>query len=159
MPNKTTLAIATGLGLGYSPVAPGTAGSVLGVLLAFLFAFFAGSWQGVLDSPWFLLLSGALFVLGVWAAGKAEVIFGQKDSGKIVIDEVVGMMLTLYLLPATWLYLVLGFFFFRFFDIVKPFPARRIDMRMKGGLGVMLDDVAAAVYANLCLHLVRAALR
>ncbi len=156
MAKKTILTIASGLGAGYCPVAPGTAGSVLGVLPAFLFSYSSLTRRGVLDSPWYLLLTGALFLLGVWSAGRAEVIYGQKDCGKIVIDEVVGMMLTLYLLPARWFYFALGFLLFRFFDVTKPFPARRIDMKMRGGLGVMLDDVAAAVYANIALHLVRA---
>jgi phosphatidylglycerophosphatase A len=158
MSNKTIILIASGLGTGYSPVASGTAGSLLGLLVAFLFAYMSGGGPGVLGSGWYLLMAGALLAVGVWAAGRAEEIYGQKDCGKIVIDEVVGMLLTLYLLPPTWLYFVLGFFLFRFFDIIKPFPARRIDMNVKGGLGVMFDDVAAAVYANLCLQLVRVAL-
>lgn len=143
--NKTTvLALASGLGSGYSPVAPGTAGSVVGLAAAWMLA-------GVGHLP-YLAICAAIFSAGVWAAGRAEFIYGVKDSGKITIDEVVGMMLTLWLVPATTLYLVSGFLLFRIFDIAKPFPARRIDSRMEGGLGVMLDDVVAAVYANLCLQ-------
>lgn len=160
MKDKITTAIATALGAGYSPVAPGTAGSAFGLALAFLFAH--SSWGGAIGGavhPWlsgYFWLMVSLFMAGVWASGRAEVVFGQKDCGKIVIDEVVGMLLTLYLLPASWLYLITGFFAFRFFDIVKPFPARRIDKSMEGGLGVMLDDVVAALYANLCLQLLKA---
>lgn len=148
MRDKTAITIASGLGLGYSPVAPGTAGSLLGLPLAYLFA---GT-----GLYWYAVLTLLVFAVGVWAAGRAEVIYGQKDCGKIVIDEVAGMLVTMYTLPVNARYLILGFFLFRFFDIVKPFPARRIDQRMGGGLGVMLDDIAAAVYANLCLQAVRA---
>ena len=157
MQNKTTILIASGLGTGYSPVAPGTAGSALAVVLAALYAWAAGlgRFEGLLYPALILLL----FVVGVWAAGKAEAIYGQKDCGKIVIDEVVGMLITLYLLPASWLYLTLGFFMFRLFDIVKPFPARRIDQGLGGGLGVMLDDVVAGIYANICLQALRAVLK
>jgi phosphatidylglycerophosphatase A len=157
MQNKTTILIASGLGTGYSPVAPGTAGSALGVGLAALYAWAGGfvRFEGLIFPALILIL----FVVGVWASGRAEVIYGQKDCGKIVIDEVVGMLITLYLLPATWLYLTLGFFMFRLFDIVKPFPARRIDQRLGGGLGVMLDDVVAGIYANLCLQALGAVLK
>ncbi|MBI5695240.1 MAG: phosphatidylglycerophosphatase A [Nitrospirae bacterium] len=148
MRDKTVITIASGLGLGYSPFAPGTAGTLLGLPLAYLFA---GT-----GLYWYAALTLLVFAAGVWAAGRAEVIYGQKDSGRIVIDEVAGMLVTMYTLPVTPFYLVVGFFLFRFFDILKPFPARRIDQRMGGGLGVMLDDVAAAVYANLCLQAVRA---
>jgi phosphatidylglycerophosphatase A len=156
MLKKITIAISTGLGTGYSPVAPGTAGSALGLVIAFLYARADG--HGIFEGAGYLALMATLFVVGVWTAGNAEVIFGQKDSGKIVIDEVVGMLLTLYLLPASLFYLITGFFAFRLFDIVKPFPARRIDRRVEGGLGVMLDDVFAAIYANLCLHGLKAVL-
>jgi phosphatidylglycerophosphatase A len=151
MLKKITIAISTGLGAGYFPVAPGTAGSAVGLVIAFLLAGGIGG-GGTFGGAGYLGLMVSLFVVGVWASGRAEVVFGQKDSSKIVIDEVVGMLLTLYLLPASLLYLITGFFAFRFFDIVKPFPARRIDTKLGGGLGVMLDDVAAAIYANLCLH-------
>lgn len=143
--NKTTvLTLASGFGSGYSPVAPGTAGSVVGLAAAWLLS-------GVGELP-YLGICAALFAVGVWAAGRAEVIYGAKDCGKITIDEVVGMMLTLWLVPATPLFMVSGFFLFRIFDIIKPFPAGRIDSRVGGGLGVMLDDVFAALYANLCLQ-------
>ncbi len=150
---KLILAISSGLGTGYSPFAPGTAGSLLGLAIAFPFTLHGGDIGG----PVYVILSAAIFLAGVLAAGEAEKIHGEKDSGKIVVDEVAGMLITLYLLPATWTYLIAGFFAFRFFDIVKPFPARRIDQRMHGGLGVMLDDVVAGIYANISLHLLKAA--
>ena len=151
---KIILAISSGLGLGYSPVAPGTAGSVLGVVIAFAYSRLGG--YEAISGPVYLAICVFVTVTGIWASGRAETIYGQKDSGKIVIDEVAGMLITLYLLPATLPYLLAGFLMFRFFDIVKPFPASRIDREVKGGLGVMLDDVVAGVYACLCLHAIRA---
>lgn len=151
---KFILAISSGLGLGYSPVAPGTAGSVLGVVIALAYSRLGG--HEVISGPAYLAICVLVTIVGVWAAGRAEAIYGQKDCGKIVIDEVAGMLITMYLLPATPLYLFAGFLVFRFFDIVKPFPARRIDQNVKGGLGVMLDDVVAGVYSCLCLHVIRA---
>ena len=150
MTKWTVIIIASGLGLGYSPVASGTAGSLLGLPLAYLFVRLGG--------PWYPALTLALFAVGVWASGRAETIYGQKDCGKIVIDEVVGMLITLYLVPPTWQYYTAGFFLFRFFDIVKPYPAGTIDRKGWGGPGVMLDDVFAAIYANLCLQAIRALL-
>ena len=151
---KFILAISSGLGLGYSPVAPGTAGSVLGVVIALAYSRLGG--YKVISGPAYLAICVLVTIVGVWAAGRAEAIYGQKDCGKIVIDEVAGMLITMYLLPATPLYLFAGFLVFRLFDIVKPFPARRIDQNVKGGLGVMLDDVVAGVYSCLCLHAIRA---
>jgi phosphatidylglycerophosphatase A len=148
---KLILAISSGLGTGYFPVAPGTAGSLLGLAIAVPFMLKGGDIGG----PVYVILSAAIFFAGVWAAGEAEKIHGEQDCGKIVVDEVAGMLVTLYLLPATWLYLIVGFFAFRFFDIVKPFPARTIDQRMHGGFGVMLDDIVAGIYANLSLHLLK----
>jgi phosphatidylglycerophosphatase A len=88
-----------------------------------------------------------LFALGVWAAGEAERFFGRVDPGQVVIDEVVGQMLTFLLLPhATWKWLVGGFLLFRAFDIVKPFPARQAE-RIPRGWGIMLDDVVAGLYS------------
>ena len=88
-----------------------------------------------------------------WISGRAEVIFNEPDSSKIVIDEVFGMAATMFLNPIGWPQLLAGFVLFRLFDIIKPFPANLIDRRMRGGAGVMLDDLAAAVYANSILRL------
>lgn len=136
-------------GSGRAPVAPGTAGSAAAALLLLLPGRVPGlpAW----DRPLWGLAIAALFLLGVWATGRAEVRFGR-DPGIVVIDEAVGMMVTLYLLPNTVVALVAGFFLFRLFDIVKPFPVRSTE-RARGGWGVMLDDVAAGVYAHLALRL------
>ena len=100
-----------------------------------------------------LAVIAALFALGCWLAGRAEELLGEPDSSHIVIDEIVGMALTMYMAPATdWIAFAAGFALFRLFDVLKPEPARTLDRRIHGGVGVMLDDVAAAIYANLVLH-------
>lgn len=96
----------------------------------------------------------ALCALGVWAAGKAEDFFGRTDPGHVVVDEVVGQMLTFLLFPhATWKWLLGGFLLFRAFDIVKPFPARQAE-RIPRGWGIMLDDVIAGLYSLAVLALI-----
>jgi phosphatidylglycerophosphatase A len=151
MVDKLAISIASGLGSGYSPVAPGTAGSVVGVIIAVLFILLSG--LDIFSGFTYALMTAVIFAVGVWAAGRAEVIYGMKDCGKIVIDEIAGMLVTLYLVPFDWRWLLAGFLLFRLFDIVKPFPARRIDQRVKGGWGVMLDDIAAGIYANVSLQI------
>jgi phosphatidylglycerophosphatase A len=94
----------------------------------------------------------ALFAAGVWAGTVAERYFGGIDPGPVVIDEVVGMLITLAFVPVGWSGALLGFVLFRIFDVIKPYPAGRFE-RLPGGLGVMADDAMAAVYANLSLRL------
>jgi phosphatidylglycerophosphatase A len=98
----------------------------------------------------------ALFAIGVWAGTTAERYFGGIDPGPVVIDEVVGMLITLAFLPVGWIGAVVGFVLFRVFDVIKPFPARRFEA-LHGGLGVMADDAMAAIYANLVLRLLAVA--
>jgi phosphatidylglycerophosphatase A len=131
---------------GYSPRAPGTVGTVVGVLVYGLYSYFPPSL--------YLLSTGAFFALACWAAGRAEAIWDEKDSPKIVIDEVVGYLVTMAFLPCTLTSLVGGFLFFRVFDIIKPPPVGTIDQRMQGGLGVVLDDVVAGLYANILFQIV-----
>jgi phosphatidylglycerophosphatase A len=140
------LPLATGLGAGFSPIAPGTAGTIFPALpLAWLL-------QGI--GLWAVLLSaGALFLAGWWAAGASERIFEHRDPQAVVIDEVVGFLLTVAGLPPRWQVLLSGFLIFRVVDVVKPWPAGLIDRRVPGGLGIMLDDVAAALYARAALAL------
>jgi len=135
---------------GFVPVAPGTAGSIVGLILAW--AIFGGIWQ----IPWQITVPAfaVLFVFACWVSGRAEEIFNQPDSSHIVIDEVLGMVATMFRNPVDWSHLVVGFVLFRLFDIIKPFPAGLIDRRMRGGAGVMLDDLAAAIYANIVLRIV-----
>jgi phosphatidylglycerophosphatase A len=136
--------LATGFGTGYAPIAPGTWGSLPGIALAWGIDRWAG--------PWGVLL-GMLIVAtaGVWAAGRAELILGQKDPGRVVVDEIAGQMLTLTFLPATGRVLVAGFFLFRALDVLKPWPARRLE-DLHGGSGIMADDLMVGLYANLILH-------
>lgn len=136
------LAVATCLGAGYTPVAPGTVGSLAGLLVWALLPHTA-----LVQAAAILVL----FVVGLWSASVAERHFAATDPGPVVIDEVMGMLITLFMNPTTWMSLGLGFFWFRAFDVVKPYPANRLE-RLHGGVGVMADDAMAAVYANLALR-------
>jgi phosphatidylglycerophosphatase A len=131
---------------GYFPVAPGTVGSAAG-LVVYLLVWWAQS--PVLEVG---LIVG-LFAVGVWAGTTAERYFGGIDPGPIVIDEVVGMLVTLAFIPVGWSGAIAGFVLFRIFDVIKPYPAGRFE-RLHGGLGVMADDAMAAVYANISLRIV-----
>ena len=130
---------------GYFPFAPGTVGSAAG-LIAYLLVWWTQS--PVVETM--LILS--LFAAGVWAGTTAERYFGGIDPGPIVIDEVVGMLITLAFIPVGIGGAVAGFLLFRIFDVIKPYPAGRLE-RLHGGLGVMADDAMAAVYANIALRL------
>lgn len=132
---------------GYFPVAPGTVGSAVG-LLFYLFVWWTHS--SIVE----VALIAVLFAAGVWAGTTAERYFGGIDPGPIVLDEVVGMLITLAFIPVGVSGALIGFLLFRVFDVVKPFPAGRFE-KLHGGLGVMADDAMAAVYANLALRLVQ----
>jgi phosphatidylglycerophosphatase A len=137
------LAVATCLGLGYVPFAPGTFGSLAGLAVWALVPQTNTAQAGAI-----LLMLAA----GTWAAGVAERHFQSTDPSPVVIDEVMGMVVTLYALPVGWLGALAGFLLFRLFDVVKPYPANRLE-RIRGGFGVMADDFMAAVYANVTLRL------
>jgi phosphatidylglycerophosphatase A len=138
--------VATAFGVGYAPVASGTFGSAAGLLLwAVLPAVPVAQAAAIL----------ALFVLGSWSGSIAERHFGRTDPGQVVIDEVMGMLVTLFMNPVGWRGALAGFLLFRIADIVKPYPANRLE-RLPGGIGVMADDAMAAVYANLVLRAVLA---
>ena len=139
---------ATGAYTGYSPFAPGTAGSVVGLIIGY---FCAPMWRA--EPMVFIAIFAAVFFVSCLIAGRAEEIFGEHDSSRIVLDEVLGMIATMYLNPLGWVWLLGGFLLFRLFDIVKPFPASTIDRRMPGGPGVMLDDLFAGIYANIVLRI------
>ncbi len=143
--------LATAAYSGYFPIAPGTVGSAVGL------AVYAGLRQlapgtGLAFSLLEVLVIAAVFFVGIWAATVSERHFGGTDPGPIVLDEVLGMLVTLAFIPVGLAAAIAGFFLFRIFDIVKPFPARRFEA-LHGGLGVMADDAMAAVYANLSLRL------
>ena len=148
---RLALLLATGAGAGYAPVAPGTAGSAVGVLLHLPLA---GLGPGL-----FAVTILALLFLGIWAAEEAERAFERKDDGRIVIDEIVGQLIALAPLvalaprvdPRSPFWLVTGFVLFRCFDIWKPGPARWAERNLRGGAGVVLDDVVAGGFAAVTL--------
>jgi len=143
------LAIATVGGIGYAPLAPGTVGSAAGLLVWWLLpATFTAQSTAI----------AVMFVVGSWGGGVAERHFGRTDPGQVVIDEVMGMLITLFLNPVGWVGALAGFLLFRVFDVIKPYPANRLE-RLHGGIGVMADDAMAAVYANLALRAGLAAAR
>lgn len=130
---------------GYFPFAPGTVGSAAGLL------FYALVWWAASPVVEVGMILG-LFAAGVWAGTTAERYFGGVDPGPIVMDEVVGMLITLAFIPNLgWTGILAGFILFRVFDVVKPYPAGRFE-QLHGGLGVMADDAMAAIYANLSLR-------
>jgi phosphatidylglycerophosphatase A len=130
--------------VGFAPVAPGTVGSAAAIPL-FLLLRSAGS-------PWLeVAVCGVIVVAGAWSARLAERALGVEDPGPVVIDEVVGMLVSLLFLPGTWPVILAAFIAFRVFDIVKPWPAGRLE-HVPGGWGVMADDVMAGVYANLTIQ-------
>jgi phosphatidylglycerophosphatase A len=138
------LALATLGPVGRVPVAAGTAGSL--VALPLLPAFAALRARSALAHA---VAVAALLGVAIWAAGRAEESLGGHDHSSIVIDEVAGVVVAALFVPATWPAWALAFVFFRVFDIVKPFPAGRVDRAVPGGLGTVGDDVLAGIYAGL----------
>ncbi len=143
--DKLYMFIATGAYSGYLPKAPGTWGSVVGVLL----------WLGLskLALPLYAAIVCGIFVIGTIAAGAAEKIVDHGDPGLVVIDEIVGQLIALAMVPNHPAYVVAGFALFRFFDILKPFPVGWLDQHIHGGMGIMLDDVVAGLYALIILQI------
>lgn len=133
--------IAFGFGSGLAPKAPGTAGTVLGLPLFWLIAAITPDLAGQ------LILLGAAFLLGVWACGRTGRALGVADHGGMVWDEIVAFALVLLFSPPGWRWIALAFALFRLFDILKPWPIRYADQRLKNGFGVMFDDLLAAGYA------------
>ena len=137
--------IATGFYSGYLPKAPGTWGSLVGLVLFFLLHS--------LNLEIYLGVVAGIFLIGTFAAGEAEKIMDRQDPGLVVIDEIVGILITMIAIPATPLTMFLGFILFRIFDIFKPFPVGFVDQRFHGGLGIMLDDIVAGIYSLIILQL------
>ena len=134
---------ATGLGSGLSPLAPGTAGTLVGVLVYLVFSRLV--W------PVYLISAVTFAFFAVYVSQEAERIYHEKDPGRIVIDEIAGFQVTMFLIAPTFWSIVAGFILFRIFDIIKPFPIRLCERRFPGGYGVVGDDIAAGVYANIIL--------
>ncbi len=137
--------LALGFGTGLAPVAPGTFGTLIGVLL----------YLPLQQLPWFayLALILVLLLIGIPLCQRTAGRLGVHDHPAIVWDEVVGFLITMTLAPAGWPWIVAGFVLFRIFDILKPWPIRSLDRKVGGGLGIMVDDVAAGVYAGASLYL------
>ena len=142
--NVFFLLLATGFGAGFSPIVPGTAGTLLAIPI-YLFL-------SRISSPVYEITLLAFFFLSVYVSEKAQQHWGKKDDRRIVIDEIMGFFITMLWAPSTLFTIISGFILFRIFDIVKPFPVRRLE-DVKEGYGVVLDDVAAGIYANLLLRL------
>lgn len=142
---RVVLALGTGLGVGYVPFCPGTAGTLWGVLIYILV------WPAVSNLLWHLIIAVFVLFLGVWVGGKCEKTLKDKDHRFIVIDEVGGFLFTVAGFPFSPTFLVFGFILFRLFDIIKPFHMGRLQ-NLPGGWGVVLDDVAAGLLANVLLR-------
>ena len=145
MKSRLITLFATGLGAGYAPVASGTFGTMVAIPLFILLSRWGT--PGV--------LAGLLFtaVMGIPAANHMERSLGASDPGKVVIDEIAGYLLAMIGSPVAIPHIIAGFFLFRFFDIVKPPPVRQAEKYLRGGLGVVADDLLAGVYAWICLRL------
>lgn len=139
---------AFGFGAGLMPIAPGTFGTLAAIPI-YLFL----TMTLTLTPFWYLLTVFLLFLPGIWFAAVVGRDLKIADYPGIVWDEIVGFLLSMFLVPLSLLWIIAGFLLFRFFDILKPFPINLVDRKMKTGFGVMLDDVLAAVYASICLHL------
>lgn len=131
--------------VGYSPYAPGTLGSLPGVIIC----FFLSQLDPVIYAAAYL----TSFLTAIWAASIASKYFAQKDPGQIVCDEVVGFMTAMFLIPFTLFNVIIVFLLFRIFDIFKPFPINVIDRKMESDFGIVLDDVAAGIYSNIAFRL------
>ncbi len=140
------LITATGCFSGYAPIASGTFGTLAAIPIYLLFV----------KSGWMLYLIGtlAIFLIGIQGANRIEQATQHKDNGIIVIDEIAGYLVTMAFLPRQWMVIIAGFFIFRFFDIFKPYPIRKLDQNPNlHGFGVMIDDVLAGVYGNIVLQI------
>jgi phosphatidylglycerophosphatase A len=140
---RLAFVFATGFGSGYSPFAPGTAGSAVGLLFVWAMSF--------LDVTGQIVFTLVVTALAMIAADIVASSTGLKDPGLVVADEIAGMMVTMIAIPLTWKSVLIGFLLFRVMDVVKPPPARQFE-RFKGGVGIVADDIMAGVYAHLALR-------
>jgi phosphatidylglycerophosphatase A len=143
--DKLALILSSCFGFGLIPVAQGTFGTLAGIPLAMALAH-----VGPMAAAYLLFF---FVLLSIWTSGRSARALEKDDPAEVVIDETAGLLLTLFLLPATGFNLCLGFILFRLFDILKPFPIRRLE-KVEGGAGIVLDDLLAGVYGNLCLRLI-----
>lgn len=140
--DKTALLLGTGLGVGWIPIAPGTFGTLWGLPLAW----------GIQQLPWPIqcLVIAGLFAIGIPICGRSAKLLGSDDPGSVVFDEIVAVPIVFLATPLSWTTAILGFLWFRVFDISKPPPASRLE-KLHGGLGIMADDGMAGIYAAIAL--------
>ena len=140
--SKMARILATFFCVGYCPLAPGSAASFVGVLICY----------GLKDHTALSIAFGALVIfLGFWSAGRMEKMAGKKDPSCVVIDEVAGMMMALFMLPFNWPVIVSAFFLFRAFDMFKIYPSNKLEA-LPGAAGIMLDDIVAGIYTNIIMQ-------
>ncbi len=144
--DKWIIFLATGFYSGKAPFAPGTFGTGVGLIFCFILS----------KANTLLMAFSCFFVifLSIIIAGKAESLLEIQDPGEIVIDEIAGIIITLAGIPFTFLSVTVGFFLFRFLDILKPFPIRNIEKKLSGGVGIVMDDIVAGVMANIVLRII-----
>lgn len=145
--NKLIIFLATGFYAGFLPYAPGTFGSLIGVGIFFII--------NSLSPVYYLGVLFLLFTFGVYLSDRAEALFARDDPSQIIFDEILGLLVAMAFIPNGIGWIIAGFLLFRFFDIFKPYPIRDIEKRFNGGFGIMLDDIAAGIYANILLQAVR----
>ncbi len=137
--------LSLGFGSGLSPIAPGTAGTLVTLPIYWLMA--------PLSPLSYALIVLVMFLLGIYLCGKTTAYLGSHDHSAIVWDEVVGYLITMFAIPFSWQWAIVGFFVFRLFDVWKPWPVNLMDKNIDKGLGIMLDDVGAAVYSAFTMHI------
>ncbi len=148
--NFTIKFLATGAGTGYTPVVPGTFGTLMGVVI----------FMAMIQFPrWLLFVTIlGLIAIGIWVSDEAEKLFQKKDPSFVVIDEVIGILVTMLFLPFQVKYVLMAFISFRIMDILKPYPARKLEA-IHGGMGIVIDDIIAGIYAGLaillCIYIIR----
>ncbi len=135
-----------GFGAGLSPIAPGTFGTLIAMPIYLVLTSFS--------TIIYVLTVAFMFCIGCWASKRTADALGVHDHPGIVIDEIVGYLATMLFVPVTWYWMIFGFLLFRLFDIWKPWPINKVDRQLQGGVGIMLDDLLAAIYSLLSLHIV-----
>jgi phosphatidylglycerophosphatase A len=139
--------LAFGFGSGLSPVAPGTFGTLAAIPIYLALV-------NSVNSLIYLLVVIVFSLFGFWLCGKTAKDIGVHDHPGIVWDEIVGYLITMYLIPLSWVWIIVGFALFRVFDILKPWPIRFLDEKVEGGIGIMLDDILAGIFAGVALQII-----
>ena len=142
---RPVVLFASGFGAGCAPIAPGTAGTMVAIPFVYLIQ--------MLGLEVFIAVTVAISLIGIGICGQAAKNLGTHDHPGIVFDEIAGYFITMIAAPSGWVWIVIGFVLFRLFDILKPWPISWLDRRIGGGLGIMLDDIVAGVFALICMQL------